>query len=161
MPSFQIFSTVSPFLTAHVCSAQKYPVMRGNRISERRSNVKMYMHTLHTWHVYSTSKCMIFARIHDANTCMYDKSQRRHEKSLDLSAQYECEHVFACWLRKHDRKQQSVQIRWSSLHTLLRVCHWESTPVCGSRNADNMYVYCTARFCYAQFRTGLQGNRIA
>ena len=28
-------------------------------------------------------------------------------------------------------------------------------------NADNMYMYCTAHFRYARFRTGLRGNRIA
>ena len=28
-------------------------------------------------------------------------------------------------------------------------------------NADNMYVYCTAHFCYKRVRTGLRGNRIA
>ena len=99
---------------------------------------------------------------------MYNRSQRRHEKSPDLCAKYECAakcyHVFvcfACWLRKHDRQKQSVQIRWRILHTLFRVCHRKSTPVCGSRNADKMYVYCTAHFCYTRFRTGLRGKQIA
>ena len=73
--------------------------------------------------------------------------------------------MFCCWLRyddrKHDRKKQSVRIRWSISHTILRVCHRKSTLVCGSRSAGSMYVYCTVHIRYAQFHSRLQRNRIA
>ena len=120
------------------------------------------MHTWHTWHVCSQLKKMI---LWTYSRCAYihvwwNPAQAR-KKSQSTSVHSEMWACFAWWFRKHDRKQPFVQIRWSILHTCLRVCHRKPTPVCGSRNADNMYVYCTAHFRYTQFRAGLRGNRIA
>ena len=81
-------------------------------------------------------------------------------KSLTIRVRSRMRACFTCWLRKHDREQQSVQIRWNILHTLLRVCHRKSTPVCGSR----MRITCTRivqrTFVMRDFAPDCEGTRL-
>ena len=80
--------------------------------------------------INATLKCNRHTHVHPAHSGMCVREWKSRSKRR---AQYECAaKCFACGLRKHDRKQQSVQIRWNTLHTLLRVCHRKSTPVCDS-----------------------------
>ena len=74
----------------------------GDRISERWSKCTIYT---------STSKCMIFARIHDAYIHVWGKPVQKWKKSRSVRTSTSVQQnvsMFCCWLRhddgKHDRK---------------------------------------------------------
>ena len=101
-------------------------------------------------------KCL---HMHVWRTPTQSRNKFRYKRTIWVrSKMWAC---FACWLIKHNRKQQFVQIRWSILHTHLSVCNRKSTRGFWITNAENMYVCCTAHFYYPRFGTGLRENWIA
>ena len=89
------------------------------------------------------------------------RSQRSHEKRLDLKKSAQNVSMF-CMLARETR--QKAAVRPDKVEHFTRTFESLSPEIyTGMRiaSADNMYVYCTARFRYARFRTGLRENRIA
>ena len=118
--------------------------------------------------VCSPVKMYDFSYMHSRriHTCMVGPGAgtKKIKKSPNLRARVRVRSknvsMFGCWQQKTQQKIASRPDKMEHFTHTFESCHRKSTPVCGSRNADNMYAYCTAQFHYKRFRTGLRGNRI-
>ena len=126
----------------------------------------MYIHTWHTcaWHVCSTSNVgFLHVFTTHIRACMYGGSQRSHEKSLDLKKRTSAQQNVSMFCMLAQKTRQRAAIRPDKVEHFTHTESLSPEIYTSMRiaNADNMYVYCTAHFRYAWFRTGLRGNRIA
>ena len=143
-----------PLNRTHPFCPKNIRMCRGTGLANSAQNV----------HAHDTSKCMIFCthlwRIH---ACMAEASTGT-KTSPNLPHRYECaancKHVLLLAKTWRQKTRQKVAILPDKVeHFKHTFDSWspESTPVCGSWNADNMYVNCTVRFRYARLCTGLPG----